>query len=239
MNNFLKNLFSFLVIALSFQAFAKNLPIPKTPNFMTLQNISESPIGFNGFNVKSYTFTSSRGNKDIVKFYKKAWKDKIKTMHTPQWIYHTTFDGKFLTVVQVRAQAQAKTGSFSGSSKVTGLISVSEPGAIKEKDIVKVEMFYPMSPGTKKLSDITATDMGKHSRTTVFDRPGSVGSNLAYFKTHFKDKGWGEVQENMAEAMVREFGGSTLIMQQGGDELVISFIPDKGRTKVVSVLVRK
>ncbi len=237
MNHLLKIVLSIVVITLSFQVFAKSLPIPKTPNFITLQNISESPIGFNGFNVKSYTFTSSRGNKDIVKFYKKAWKDKIKTVQTPQWIYHTTFDGKFLTVVQVRAQAD--TGSFSGSSKVTGLISVSEPGAMKEKDIVKVEMFYPMSPGTKKLTDITATDMGKHSRTTVFDRPGSVGSNLAHFKTHFKDKGWGEVQEDMAEAMVREFGGSTLIMQQGADELVISFIPDKGRTKVVSVLVRK
>ena len=221
---------------------AASLPTPALPDFITLQKISESPLGFNGFNVKSYTFTSKKGNDAIVTFYKKAWKNKIKTVTTPKWIYHSTFDGKYLTVVQVNTQGQsAKTASYSGSfsAKASGLISISEPGATKKHAGKKVETFYPMSPGTEVLTDITATDMGKKSRTSVFDRPGGVATNLGYYKEHFKQKGWYEVQENMSNAMVRKFGGSTLIMQQGSDELVVSFIPDKGRTKAVSVLVRK
>ena len=222
--------------------FSDTFPKIEKPGFMTLSNVGEEPLGFGGLKVDSYLFQSSKGNKDIVKFYKKLWEGQIKSVETPGWIYHTNFNGKYLTTVQVKKTKKSGMGAYGGGSvKVGGLISISEPGAIKDKSKkIKVEIFYPITPGTQKVSDLSTVDMGKKSRTTVYDSPGSVSSNLNHYKLHFEAKGWQEAHSNLAAKMVKKFGGASLIMQKGSDELVLSFIPDRrGRTKVVGVFVDK
>lgn len=238
---------SFLLLVLhvpvSGIAKSKSLPDIKTPNFLSTQLISERPLSLGNLKLASYTFQSSKGNNHIRRFYKKLWDGHIKTVETPDWIYHTNFDGKYLTVIQVR-NTQGKTlASYGGGNiKATGLISVSEPGAINAGDIKKkkVELFYPVVPGTVKLSDLSTIDMGRKSRTTVFDVPGGVAQNLQYYQSYFERKGWQEAYSEMAKEMVRNFDGASLIMQKGSNELVLSFIPDRnGRTKVVGVYVDK
>ncbi len=218
--------------------YASDLPNIKTPYFMEVQLLSEKPLSFNGYKVKSFSFKSSKGNTDIVKFYSKLWNEEIRTVETPDWIYHSNFSGKFLTTVQVRNIPAKGFGSFNSAS---GLISISEPSTIKNATKrAKIERFYPISPDTRKLSDLNTIDMGKKSRTTVYDSPGGVSSNLHHYKLHFENKGWLEAKAGLSEKMFKTFSSSTLIMQKGYDELVVSFIPDKsGRTKIVSVLVNK
>jgi len=221
---------------------AKSTSVFKFPSFFNVHKIGGGELDVNGYKFASFSFQSSKENKQIRAFYQKLWEGKIRTVETPDWIYHTNFNGKYLTSVQVRNAKENGMGSYGGSPiKASGLISISEPGAIKGlSSKPKVELFYPMTPGTKKLSDLSTIDMGKKSRTTVYDSPGSVLSNLSHYKSHFERNGWQEVYADMATEMVKNFGGASLIMQKGSDELVLSFIPDNnGRTKVVGVYVDK
>ncbi len=214
---------------------ARSLPDIKTPSFMKVNEI-QGGVNLGGMIVKTLVFKSSKGNKDIALFYNKLWKKQLKTIETKQWIYHSYFDGRYLFSIQVKNE---HTGFFSKKISTSGIIGISEPGAVKERKLLKKELFYPLVPSTKILTDISSIDLGKKSRTTVFDSAGSVMQNLNHYKRHFETKGWKEVLNKMSSGMAKELGSSTLIMQKGISELIISFIPDeKGRTKVVSVLVR-
>ncbi len=224
---------SFLLINIELSA--KPLPDIKIPSFIKVNEI-QGGINLGGFTVKTFVFNSSKGNKEIALFYNKLWENQLKTIETKQWIYHSYFDGRYLFSIQVKNE---KNSFFSKKISTSGIIGISEPGAVKEKKPLKKELFYPLLPSTKILTDISSIDLGKKSRTTVFDSAGSVMQNLSHYKHHFETKGWKEVLNKMSFGMAKELGSSTLIMQKGISELIISFIPDeKGRIKIVSVLVK-
>lgn len=214
---------------------AKSLPDIKIPSFMKVNEI-QGGINLGGLTVKTLVFNASKENKEIALFYNKLWENQLKTIETKQWIYHSYFDGRYLFSIQVKNEQNS---FFSKKIGASGIIGISEPGAVKEKRPFKKELFYPLLPSTKILTDISSIDLGKKSRTTVFDSAGSVLQNLNHYKNHFEIKGWKEVLNKMSFGMAKELGSSTLIMQKGINELIISFIPDeKGRTKIVSVLVK-
>ncbi len=228
-------LFCVNVLLMNIELSAKPLPDIKIPSFIKVNEI-QGGINLGGIIVKTFVFNSSKGNKQIALFYNKLWENQLKTIETKQWIYHSYFDGRYLFSIQVKNEQNS---FFSKKVSTSGIIGISEPGAVKEKKPLKKELFYPLLPSTKILTDISSIDLGKKSRTTVFDSAGSVLQNLNHYKIHFKTKGWKEVLNKMSLGMERELGSTALIMQKGISELIISFIPDdKGRTKIVSVLVK-
>ena len=215
---------------------AATLPLIKTPSFMTLSEIDGGVSLGGGLEVRTFYFESAKGNADIIKFYNKLWDGKLKSVDTLGWVVHSYFDGKYLYSIQV---SKKKKGFFTGTFNTTGVIGISEPKTVTKERRVKRELFYPVSPGTEIISDIHATDFGKKSRTTVLDSPGSVLSNLKYYKSYYEQRGWREVLNKMSLGMARELGQTSLILQKGVDEFVLSFIADNGRTKIVGVLVKK
>lgn len=228
---------SAFTLVFSVQAWSKSSSKFNAPKFMTLQSVGEEPLNMGGYKVDAYTFRSTKGNKDIVKYYKKLWDNKLKTVETDKWIFHSYFDGRYLYSIQVK---NSQKGSFSATSSTVGIVSISEPEAIKDVSKgVKIEEFYPISPGTKILTDLPATDLGVDSRTTVFDSSGGLSYNLKHYKLHFKTKGWRVVHGDVTKKMIAKHGATSLIMQKNADELMMSFIPEGGRTKIVSVLVEK
>lgn len=230
-----KMLFCIWLLLLNIGLSAKSLPDIKIPVFMKVNEI-QGGINLGGMIVKTLVFDSSKGNKDIALFYNKLWKQQLKTIETKQWIYHSYFDGRYLFSIQVKNEQNS---FFSKKVSASGIIGISEPGAATETKPLKKELFYPLLPSTKILTDISSIDLGKKSRTTVFDSAGSVMQNLNHYKIHFETKGWKEVLNKMSLGMAKELGSTTLIMQKEISELIISFIPDnKGRTKIVSVLVK-
>ncbi len=231
MNSIRKLFFIFNICLIATSLSAKSLPDIKVPKYMKVELISENALNYGGFKVRSYGFQSSKENPDIFKFYKKYWNNKIKTVETDKWFYHSHYDGKYLFSVQVKKSRKKIITS--------GFIGISEPTSIRKKNR-SVESFYPVSSSQVKLSDLSGLDMGKKSRTTVFDAPGSASSNLLHYKLHFENKGWKESNNKLSKEMLKRIGGASLIMQKGSDELVLSFIPDKkGRTQIVGVYVEK
>ena len=219
-------------------AFAKALPSIKTPSFLFLQKIDGISLGAGALPIKTYVFESSKKENDIYNFYNKLWKGKIKTLKTTKWIYHSHFDGRYLFNVQVRVIEDKASLELT-----TGIIGISEPGAVKKENInkpSKLELFYPMGLGTKVLKDLQTKDLGKNSRTTVLEAQGAVMKNLMAYRSHFETKGWIEVLNKMSLGMVRELGGGSLIMQKGVDELIVTFLPaEDNKTRIVAVLVNK
>lgn len=206
--------------------------------FMVVSELSGGEGMIPGLRSKTYVFKTKKQNKEIVAYYSKLWKGQMKSVEGPDWFYHSNYNGKYMTVVQVKKRP--KRLGF-GSNMTSGMISISEPDETNDTERkVKVEVFYPITPGTKILSDLSAIDMGRKSRTTVFDIPGGVSTNLSHYKMFYEKKGWREAYSDMATEMVKNFGGASLVMVKDSDELVLSFIPDtNGRTKLVGVYVDK
>ena len=206
--------------------------------FMKVVEVSGGAEMIKGLRTKILAFQTSKTDDDIVKYYNKIWDGQLKTVEGAKWIYHSNYDGKYLTVVQVRKIGKNVPYNFHPHF-ISGLISISEPNTKEDRDkITRLEYFYPLVPGVITLSDLTAVDMGKKNRTTVLDLPGGVSHNLYYYLEYFKRKGWQESHLGMAAEMERKFKGTSLIMSRGLDELVLSFIPDKqGRTKMVGVYI--
>ena len=229
---------AFFLVTYNFNVVAANkLPSIKTPSFMSLTEV-EGGTKVGSMQVRTFYFTSTKNNEKIEEFYNKLWDDRLKTVRIKQWTYHSYYDGQYLYSIQVETNTKGLSDKY--MSAVNGVIGISEPAATQlRRKTIKKESFYPFLPGTKVLTDISAVDLGSKSRTIVLDSPGNVINNLSHYKFHFERKGWGEVLNKMSLGMATEQGATSLIMQKGVDELVVSFIPSKGRTKIVGVLVEK
>ncbi len=222
---------NFFVLVFSGQVYGSGFPEFETPDFMHVTVVSDN-MAFNGLQMKAYEFKSSKGIDDIKTFYNKLWNGKIKQSTAGPWDIITHYDGEFLYAVQIENDASA-------GNQAKGLLSVSDPETGKTAGRKGIGKGFPRPALTDVINDISATDLGKKSRTLVMTNNKSVKTNYDFYRDHYIRRGWVELVKQGKNTAGRIDGPMTLMFNKGGDEVNITFASAGRKTNVVAVLVEK
>ncbi len=146
---------------------------------------------FNGVAMRVFTFNYARDVERLKRFYAEAWdnqgRDHKETRQGKWWVL-SSLEGDYYTTVQI-TDLGGTTYAQVGVSRIADLRTSAPPGE-----------GVPALPRSQVISDITAEDAGRPSRTVVLRNQHSVGSNYNYYLNHYRSRHWTAVRKNLDQS---------------------------------------
>ncbi len=146
---------------------------------------------FNGVAMRIFTFNYPHDVEQLKRFYAKAWDEQgrdHKEARQGKWWVLSSLRGDYYTTVQI-TDLGGTTYAQVGVSRIADLRTSAPPGE-----------GVPALPRSQVISDITAEDAGRPSRTVILRNQHSVGSNYNYYLNHYRSHHWTAVRKNLDQS---------------------------------------
>lgn len=169
---------------------AEDWPDTLTPDGVEPQWAADEMI-FNGVPMRIFTFDYPPGSEALRRFYQDAWDRQgveHKSVKQGKWWVLSSLQGDYYTTVQITPIGAAAYAQV-GISRISELRTSAPPGE-----------GVPVLPRSDIISDITAKDAGRISRTVIVRNQHSVGSNYNYYLNHYRSHDWTAVRKNLDQS---------------------------------------
>jgi hypothetical protein len=194
-------------------------------------NVVSDHMVLNGLNVAAYELHSARSVDEVAEFYKAAWHEDVAVrdvevgLNSMPWKVLAHRQGSYLVTVQLQPADASGRGSY-------GLIAVSD--AFDSDGHAPAVSDIPMPGDSTVVSDATATDMNRRSRTVVLQNQDSAQYNVDFYRQRLTDSGWVEVSRPKYESQTW-MPPQALLMNRGSDELNLA-VDRSGNTSTVVIV---
>ena len=221
----MKRMLIALVLLLSGICVADDWPDVPAPKGVEKEWVADRMV-FNGVAMRIFTYNYDSGVDGLRDFYIDAWErngQEYKQSRQGKWLILSSLQGDYYTTVQItdlagRAYAQV------GVSRISDLQSSAPPGE-----------GFPVLPRSQIISDITAQDAGRPSRTVIASNQHSVGSNYNYYLNRYRSKNWTVVRNSLDQAR----RGASIHLAKEDREMSIVIKREGGSVNIMSVEVRQ
>ncbi len=214
-----------LTLLLAGLARADDWPEVPVPDGVQREWVADRMV-FNGVAMRVFTFDYQKDVDALRHFYASAWDQQgreHKATRQGKWWVLSSLDGDYYTTVQI-TDLGGRTYAQVGVSRIADLRTSAPPGE-----------GVPALPRSEVISDITAEDAGRPSRTVILRNQHSVGSNYNYYLNHYRSHHWKTVRKNLDQSR----RGASISLAKEGREMDI-LIKRQGRNvNVMTVEVRR
>ena len=218
-----------IVVALAFMisglAAASDWPEVPSPDGVKKEWVADRMV-FNGMAMRIYTYHFGSGVDELRRFYADAWDgDGIehKEVRQGKWWILSSLQGDYYITVQI-TNLKGSTYAQVGVSRISDLEKAAPPGD-----------GFPALPRSQIISDITADDAGRPSRTVFLTNQHSVGSNYSYYLNRYKSRNWTVVRKSLDQAR----RGANINLAKEDREMSIVIKREGGSVNIMSVEVRQ
>ncbi|MBL7250939.1 hypothetical protein [Alloalcanivorax marinus] len=220
----MKRILIALALLLSGVCAADDWPDVPVPGGVKKEWVADRMV-FNGVAMRIFTYNYDAGVDALRDFYINAWDrdgQDHKQSRQGKWWVLSSLRGDYYTTVQItdlggHAYAQV------GVSRISDLQTSAPPGE-----------GFPVLPRSQIISDITAEDAGRPSRTVIVSNQHSVGSNYNYYLNRYRSKNWTVVRKNLDQAR----RGASIHLAKDDREMSIVIKREEGSVNILSVEVR-
>ena len=223
--------FNFIFAALSLLLVSAPL-LAGVPNFPPPPQASVQWVGkdinVNGIQSAVRMFRTDRPIEKVVKFYRRKWERPperdvpgfMETIDGYPWYVISRVEDGYLLTVQVRVDENDESSSW-------GYLSTSPlPSGKAPKEIGKKT---PKMPGSHVLSEMKSNDPDKKAITSIVTNTHSVESNVAFYRNHYKGKGWTmETDQSIGTNKMH-----SLVFKSRRNRVTMMFIKDTNATRIV------
>lgn len=209
-----KTLLVFLITGLingnAFAAFWKQgFPEIQLPVSMQVQVVSDDLI-MNGLRSQILSFSVDMASAELVEFFADEWPDEMAVTYLRNSVVMAHREGDFLITVEAREQ---------DSESSSGLITVTDYFAARDAERTTAGLDIDLPSGTEVLQHLRAEDLGKKSETLLLASTDSVGDNLDYYRSYFRDQGFVPLTKG---ALRRGRNGGAMILNRQAEQLNIA-----------------
>lgn len=194
------------------------------PPYSSVGNVTESTTAL-GMTLHIRKFESDASIDDILAYYRDLWGNDqyVETQLNP-WHMITSRQNDELHNVQIQ---------YGGSRNTWGYLSISDLPAKLDSGKYKVSRGegFPKMAGSQVVNDQRSKDPGKTARTLLLYNDFSPNANAAFYKNHYKNKGWEAV---MSESTAPRERGHALFFRQGRQTVAITINELDGKTSIVA-----
>lgn len=219
----MKRILMIIALLLSGAAVADDWPNVPVPDGVKREWVADRMV-FNGVAMRIFTYRYDAGVDALRQFYISAWDRRgreHKQSRQGQWWVLSSLSGEYYTTVQItdlggHAYAQV------GVSRIGDLQTSAPPGE-----------GFPVLPRSQVISDITADDAGRPSRTVIVRNRHSVGSNYNYYLNRYRGRNWTVVRNNLDQGR----RGASIHLAKDDREMSIVIKRQEGDVNIMLVEV--
>ena len=170
---------------------------------------------YNNKPMKLRSFSAGTSASNLVRYYKREWKDRFSESAFEPWQQISTLEGECLFTVQY---GEAGDGSFgrlliSPPPDASGGMALGE-GVVKPGDALVV-------------SDLKTKDGRKDGRVTIITSERSVSELINFYHTEMTVDGW-SLEQNFTE-----YGRAVMVFRRGVDEANVLITPAGDATQIL------
>ncbi|MCP3671730.1 MAG: hypothetical protein GY814_15130 [Gammaproteobacteria bacterium] len=217
------SIFVLLILLLIGSHTHANEEFPAPPR-SAVGSVTSSTTTF-GMELSIRKFESFSSIEEIMEFYQDLWGDgAYAESNLSPWKMISSRQDDQLLNMQVQ---------YGGSRDTWGYLSISDlPGKLDSgKYQFRKGDGFPKMAGSEVINDQLNQDLGKTGRTILLYNDFSPSSNAAFYKNHYKNKGWETV---MNEATATRDDGYALHFRHGSDTVTVTVNEFNGKTSVVA-----
>jgi len=168
---------------------------------------------------------------DVLKFYRKEWKDLAAELDVPPWKMIGTKQRKEYWNVQIQKRAAGGVWGYLSVSDLPDLIDQGKPfGANAEGVKGNGGQGFPKMSGSTVINDFAQRDIGRKGRTLLIQNDFSVSSNASFYRSHYENRGYRSTIDQGDSGR----GSHVLFMNKGNEQVSVTINQLQGKTSITA-----
>ena len=191
-------------------------------------------MDLNGIRSDIRAFHTKKSFEKVSSFYRKEWSKPVEgpkgeelpgyteTDQMVPWRLFTRIEDGYLMTAQFQ-EADRRKGTW-------GYLAISplpDPAVARKRP--ELGTGIPKMKNSQVISELKNKDVGKDARTMIIYNTHSVGSNVSYYRNHYRAKGYSVEMDTAVEAGKMH----SLVFKSGRKRITIMLIGDHNDTRVV------